>query len=1026
MASRKNTRICEQEEEGVGKVAVEAEQGEEEERVEEEPSFITPPPEAEIRYADLSDVPADVWVRIANAAAEREECYCSWPLVLCAIAMPSVRRALSASSEPLYFEENCQCTPSAVSLAQQIRSFAWLTKQLQSPSQFNFTPTEAPPRLVSSLMRSCLFPSLSSITSFDFCFPQSLPSHPRLLFSLSQAPRLESLFIQHCDLADSESAAPNYQCNDPVMVAKIWEIISIMEEKNPDDTARLFPVLRRLCLSLSACSPLVLRFVACLSSQLHSLDLAADDQFVAQEGEEAAESGENARERDADGRMSFSLHLPLVTDVRLNGINCFISLSAPRLSSLAFHWQSRDSRLLLLPTCPAHLTSLFLRTDPICPWALHAPHLTSLHFLCTDMDPGQEACLPPGAIETVKVLEWRYPMDFQSLDLRDWHGLRCLHAVGWGPVPLSVFRSSELWPCDLEGMFFSGIGSEVVGFLERGLGGGDWGESLGARSHGLEGTLRDRGEVGLETGGCSTLAEEGSHADAGNGDADREKGRSLLARLVPGCQNLQRFEGWDDKECVLYVLDATQGLSRDVGGDSRDAAARRAVDNQPVTEIRYADLDALPADVWRRIANVVVERGDECYCSWPLVSCAIAMPCVRRALSEDAVLVFYETCQCPPPTIPLAQQMRSFAWLPKQHPRPSQLFISVDTSPPRLFCSLLRSCVFPYLSSLTSVNLDFSQRLPSPPRLLYSLSQAPRLHSISLDHAVERTDGVHEVVRRPCNDSVLVAEMWELISIMEERNPDDPDRPFPVLSRLELSLPTCSPLVLRFVSCLSGQLHYLYLSFSAGQFAAQEAEEGAESSTENMDGRESCALHLPLATNVSLIGIDCSVSISAPRLMDLGFHWKSRHSQLHLLPTCPAHLTFLFLFTDGTCPWAFHAPHLTSLDSLCTSMQPEQAACLPPGVIATVKALEWRNPIDSQSLDLSAWHGLRCLHAVHWAPLPLSVFRSGELWPSGLEGMFFTRIGSDVVGFLESGLEGDDGGEIQGTRSHGGEGTSRG
>ncbi|CAI5494873.1 unnamed protein product [Closterium sp. Naga37s-1] len=482
-----------EEEEVVEGVTVEAEQGDEEERVEEESSSITPPPVAEVPSADSSALPADVWMRIANAAAEREECYCSWSLVPCTEALPCVRRALSASNEPLYFEEDCQCPPSAVSLAQRIRSFAWLTKQHQSPSQFNFSLVEAPPRLVSSFPRSCLFPSISSITSLDLYFPRSLPSHPRLLFSLSQAPRLESLFIQHCDVADSKRAVPNHQCNDPVMVAEMWDMVSIMEEKNPDDTAMLFPVLRRLDLSLSACSPLILRFVSCLSSQLHSLDLAADDQFAAQEGKEGPEIGEDPWERDVDGRTSFSLHLPLATDVRLGGLNCSISLSGPRLSSLKFRWQSRHSRLLLLPTCPVHLTSLFLTIDPTCPWALHAPHLTSLHSLCTDMDPEQAACLPPGVIETVKILEWRNSMDSQSLDLSAWHGLRCLHAVGWAPVSLSVFRSAVLWPCDLEGMFFSSIGSEVVGFLESGLGGGGGGGSSGT-SHGGEGTSRDRGD----------------------------------------------------------------------------------------------------------------------------------------------------------------------------------------------------------------------------------------------------------------------------------------------------------------------------------------------------------------------------------------------------------------------------------------------------------------------------------------------------------------------------------------------------
>ncbi|CAI7885594.1 unnamed protein product [Closterium sp. NIES-54] len=439
-------------------------------------------------------------------------------------------------------------------LGEQPRSppvlFAWLTKQHQSPLQFNFTLTELPPRLVSSLMRSCLFPSLSSITSFDLYLSRSIPSHPCLLYSLSQAPCLESLLIEHGIGLDSDRDVPRKHCNDPVMVAEMLEIISIMEEANKNYKDRPFPVMRRLRLYLSACSPLILRFIF---AQLHSLDLAAEDQFAALEGKEGAISSENARERDAGIRSSFSLDLSAASDVRLNGLNCSISLSAPRLFSLCFQWQSRDSRLLLLPTCPAHVTSLFLQTDPICPWALHVPHLTSLHSLCTDMDLEQATCLPPGVIETVKVLERRNPMDSQSLDLSAWHGLRCLHAVGWAPVSLSVFRSAEVWSCDLEGMFFSSIGSKVVGFLESGLGGGGGGESLGT-SHGGEGTSRDRGDVSMETGGCLTLAEEGSHSDARNGDADQDNGRKLLAQLLPGCRSLQRFEGWHGEECVLYVL----------------------------------------------------------------------------------------------------------------------------------------------------------------------------------------------------------------------------------------------------------------------------------------------------------------------------------------------------------------------------------------------------------------------------------------------------------------------------------------
>ncbi|CAI5495697.1 unnamed protein product [Closterium sp. Naga37s-1] len=399
----RKTNLCEKEEEVEG-VTVEAEQGDEEEQVEEEPSFITPPPAAETRSADLSALPADVWVRIANVVAERE----------------------SANARG----------------------------------------------------RSCRAPSPC----------RAIPSHPCLLYSLSQAPCLESLLIEHGIGSDSDRDMPRKHCNDPVMVAEMLEIISIMEEANKNYKDRPFPVLRRLSLYLSACLPLILCFI---SAQLHSLDLAAEDQFAALEGKEGAISSKNARERDADVRSSFSLDLSVATVVRLNGLNCSISLSAPRLFSLCFQWRSRDSRLLLLPTCPAHVTSLFLQTDPICPWALHVPHLTSLHSLCTDMDSEQATCLPPGVIKTVKVLEWRNPMDSQSLDLSAWHGLRCLHAVGWAPVSLSVFRSAEVWSCDLEGMFFSSIGSKVVGFFESGLGGGGGGEILGT-SHGGKGTSRDR------------------------------------------------------------------------------------------------------------------------------------------------------------------------------------------------------------------------------------------------------------------------------------------------------------------------------------------------------------------------------------------------------------------------------------------------------------------------------------------------------------------------------------------------------
>ncbi|CAI5494870.1 unnamed protein product [Closterium sp. Naga37s-1] len=860
----------------------------------------------EIRYGDLDALPADVWLRIAKEVVERDECSCSWPLVSCAIAMPCMRRALSGDV-PLVFYEKCECVPSAVSLAQQIRSFAWLTKQLQSPSDFIFSIHESPPRLLSSLMRSCLFPSLSSITSLDLYFSQSLPSHPRLLFSLSQAPRLMSLSITHDVASDSESDTQRHHGNDPVMVAEMWEIVSIMQEEKASDKDRSFPVLRSLQLDLPACSPLVLRFVSCISSQLDYLSLGGKNQFAAHEGEEEAERGENAeaprgRERDVDGRDSLTLHeCPNATNGRFHGISCSISLSAPRLSALCVLWKSPHFRLLLLPTCPAHLPSLFLSSDGPCEWPLQAPHLTSLECLCTNMQPEQAACFPPGVLATVKALEWRYVKVSRPLDLRAWHGLRCFHAMGWDPVSLWMLRFGVLWPCGVEGLFFDHIGSDVVEVLRSEL-------REGLR-HGREGTSSSRDDIGLGT-----------------------------------------VEGGPDKD------------------GSRD----------------------------------MVQAND------------------------DVALMFYEKCPCSTPSISLAQRIRSFAWLTKQHPRLSELYVSLDTSPPRLFCSLLHSCVFPYLSSLTSLTIDFSRRLPSPPRLLYSLSQAPRLKLLSLTHGTVRTDSKHELARHGCNDAVMVAEMWEIITIMEIRKPDGKEKPFPVLSRLDLSLPACSPLVLRFVSCLSAQLRTLCLIASADQFAAQEGNEGAESGTGNadgwrgrerdIDGRNSFSLHLPLATNVRFDSINCSISLSAPRLSDLGFTWRSRHSRLLLLPTCPAHLTSLYLDTDWTCEWAFHGPHLTSLDSLCTNMEPEKVACFPPSVIATVKALEWRN---ETSLDLSAWQGLRCFHAVGWPPVTLADLRSGVLWPCGLEGLFFNSIGPDVVGLFENGLGEGDGGESLGRRRHG-------
>ncbi|CAI7847479.1 unnamed protein product [Closterium sp. NIES-54] len=155
---------------------------------------------------------------IANAVALRYECTCSWPLLVCGIAMPCIRRALALSSgdsdEPLVFDEQCQCPLSSVSLAQRIRSFAWLTKQHASPSQFIFCLSLAPPRLFCSLMRSSLFPSLSSLTFIDFYFSRSQPSPPRLLFSLLQAPCLESLLLTHGVASDDDHELARYHCNE--------------------------------------------------------------------------------------------------------------------------------------------------------------------------------------------------------------------------------------------------------------------------------------------------------------------------------------------------------------------------------------------------------------------------------------------------------------------------------------------------------------------------------------------------------------------------------------------------------------------------------------------------------------------------------------------------------------------------------------------------------------------------------------------------------------------------------------------
>ncbi|CAI5519181.1 unnamed protein product [Closterium sp. Naga37s-1] len=460
----------------------------------------------------------------------------------------------------------------------------------------------------------------------------------------------------------------------------------------------------------------------------------------------------------------------------------------------------------------------------------------------------------------------------------------------------------------------------------------------------------------------------------------------------------------------------------------RSAVARRAVDT--VREIRYGDLDALPADVWLRIANEVVER-DDCCCSWPLVSCAIALPCVRRALSGDEPLVFYEKCECVPSAVSLAQRIRSFAWLIKQHQSPSDLIFSINEAPPRLLSSLMRSCLFPSLSTITSLDLYFPRSLPSHPRLLFSLSQAPRLESLSLTHDVA-SDSESDMPRHHCNDPVMVAEMWEIVSIMEEEKASDKDRSFPVLRHFNLDLPACSPLVLRFVSCISSQLHYLSLG-GADQFAAQEGREEAERDANaegprgrerDIDGRNYLTLHLPRATNARFHGISCSISLSAPRMSALSLLWKSPHFRLLLLPTCPAHLPSLFLSSDGPCQWPLQAPSLTSLESLCTNMQPEQAACFPPGVLATVKALEWRYVKVLRPLDLRAWHGLRCFHAMGWDPVSLSVLRSGVLWPCGMEGLFFDKIGSDVVELFTSELRGDDGGDSLGRR-HGRKGTLR-
>ncbi|CAI5524130.1 unnamed protein product [Closterium sp. Naga37s-1] len=124
----------------------------------------------------------------------------------------------------------------------------------------------------------------------------------------------------------------------------MWEIISVIEEKKPGDTDRPFPVLRRLDLDLPACSPLVLRFVSCLSAQLQNLSLGAADHFAAQEGREGAESGDNAEgRRGHEGDMDIPLevpplppapapHLPRAPDIPLPSQRPALPVAAARAS----------------------------------------------------------------------------------------------------------------------------------------------------------------------------------------------------------------------------------------------------------------------------------------------------------------------------------------------------------------------------------------------------------------------------------------------------------------------------------------------------------------------------------------------------------------------------------------------------------------------------------------------------------------------------------------------------------------------
>ncbi|GJP31195.1 hypothetical protein CLOM_g9882 [Closterium sp. NIES-68] len=518
----------------------------------------------------------------------------------------------------------------------------------------------------------------------------------------------------------------------------------------------------------------------------------------------------------------------------------------------------------------------------------------------------------------------------------------------------------------------------------------------------------------------------------------------------------------DEPEDPPMVLIPWRAVRWTDGGELQESQ-QSSLSNQP-----------LPIDVWLRIAHALadsslsrsgVEPGAdaaEC-CSWPLVPCAVALPYMRHALTALSSLSFDDSCRCPHSSITLPQRLRSFLWLSRLPSQLSHLSLSLSASPPPLLRSLVHS--FPCLASLTSLHLFFSRRLFPPPRLLLALSRASHLQSLVLSHAIKldggnasKTDGHDGSETDDHGRTIMVeGEMRELISRMEPGEPKQPlgqdRRPFASLSSLHLTLAVCSPLVLRLVACLAPQLLSLRLISSSGDF--QGGEEGDKPGKEDAEvpgmrgrtgestrGREgqsmgeggrpqrgeghagtpeagkAFAFHLPLATEVLISGIDCAISLSAPRLTSLDFSWWSPHSRLLLLPPSPPHLSSLSLTLNHSFRWAFHAPHLTSVDSLRTNMLPKDAAHLPPSVVSSVKALQWEVRLSRKAsgrLDLSVWRSLCCFHLTGWHAVSLLSLRSGVIWPGGLEGLFVDCIGRDFLRELKSALrEGDGEGMCEG------------